>query len=569
MLSRLFVKNYAIIDKTEIEFKNGLNILTGETGAGKSILIGSVNAALGEKVSRDVIRYGADYALIELTFDRISQRTCEALKEFDIFPDDGEILISRKITAAGKSICKINGETVTLEELKNCSSLLLDIHGQNEHHSLLKASSHIKILDKFAGSENDKLLADLKIKYDDWSKTVKELDQALNTNVTKDTDGSYLEFALNEIRKAELKVGEDEELEEEYKVLSNAKQIMEALSQSLQLVSDDESGNAGDLIGEAVRVLNKAVQYDEKLSGLAEILESASSLIYDFKHDAESYINRTENSADRFMEVSERLDLINGLKKKYAGMNGSVEDVLKYAEEAEDKLKKLENFDEYLLELKSREEKERNECLKICDKISTLRKKAADILSKGIDEELKSLNFAAAKFECRWEELKKFTSNGRDSYEFMISLNPGEPMKPLVKVASGGELSRIMLAIKTVLADKDEIPSLIFDEIDTGISGRTAQKVSEKLGLLAGTHQIICITHLAQIAAMADSHYVIEKTNGKDSVKTEIRELDAEDRISELARILGGAEITNAVIENAREMISLACEIKKSRSLNL
>ncbi|MCR5584763.1 MAG: DNA repair protein RecN [Lachnospiraceae bacterium] len=567
MLSRLFVKNYAIIDETEIEFKNGLNILTGETGAGKSILIGSVNAALGEKVSRDIIRYGADYALIELTFTAVPEKTCEELKERDIYPDDGEILISRKITAAGKSICKINGETVTLEELKNCSSLLLDIHGQNEHHSLLKASSHIKLLDKFAGSENDKLLSEMKNEYELWNKTSKELESALSTDISKDTDSTYLEFAINEIDTAALKEGEDVELEEEFKVLSNSKQIMEALSQSLQLVSDSESGNAGDLIGEAVRFLKKAVQFDEKLSELSDILENASSLIYDFKHNAENYINKPQNSAERFAEVPERLDVINNLKKKYAGINGSIGDVLKFADEAREKLKKLENFDEYLADLKKREEKERNTCLSICEKISALRKKAADMLSVRIGEELKSLNFVAAHFGAKLEKTSRFNATGNDSCEFMISLNPGEPEKPLVKVASGGELSRIMLAIKTVLADKDEIPSLIFDEIDTGISGRTAQKVSEKLGVLAGTHQIICITHLAQIASMADTHFVIEKTNGSSSVKTEIRELSDQDRITELARILGGAEITNTVLENAREMISLANDIKKTRSL--
>ncbi len=568
MLSRLFVKNYAIIDETEIEFKNGLNILTGETGAGKSILIGSVNAALGEKVSKDMIRYGADYALIELTFTDIGEKTCEALKELDIFPDDGEILISRKITAAGKSICKINGETVILEELKNCSSLLLDIHGQNEHHSLLKASSHIKILDKFTGSECEDLIAVLKNKYDVWNKTLKELNNALNTDAGKDTDGAYLEFALNEIKRADLKVGEDSELEDEYKVLSNSKQIMESLSQSLQLVSDSESGNAEELIGQAIHSMNKAVQFDEGLSGLSDILENAASLLYDFKHDAESYINKSENSEERFAEVSERLDVINNLKKKYARINGGLEEVLEFAEEAENKLKKLENFDEYLAELKKREEKERKECLELCEKISGLRKKAAELLSSRIGEELKSLNFAAAIFNCKLERLEKFTANGFDSCEFMISLNQGEPERPLVKVASGGELSRIMLSIKSVLADKDEIPSLIFDEIDTGISGRTAQKVSEKLGVLAGTHQIICITHLAQIASMADAHYVIEKTNGKDSVKTSIRELDADERINEIARILGGVEITNTVMENAKEMIALANEIKETRSFD-
>ncbi len=566
MLGRLFVKNYAIIDESEVNFKDKLNILTGETGAGKSILIGSVNAALGQKTSKDVIRYGADYCAVELVFCNLSDKTVSELKEYDIYPDDGEIVISRKITTAGKSICKINGETVSLEELKNCSSLLLDIHGQNEHHSLLKASSHCKIIDKFAGDEVAGLLSELKVKYGELLSVQKEKAEAMSVGTTKETDVDYLEYAANEIEAANLIPSEDVQLEEEYKVLSNKQQIIEALNIAVNLV-DSEDGCASELISNAVRALSKIVEYDEKLSEMSGILENASELLSDFRHEADSYADRAENSEERFRFVSERLDCINGLKKKYGGYMASIEDVLKYAEDARAKIDKFSNNEEYIAELTEKEKRLTSVCLALCERISELRKKAAVSLDERISEALKELNFTAATFKCAFERNEKFNADGFDKAEFMVSLNPGEPLKPLVKVASGGELSRVMLAVKTVLADKDEIPTLIFDEIDTGISGRTAQKVSEKLAAISKHHQVICITHLAQIAAMADNHYLIEKTDGGNSVHTEIRELDSSERSKELARILSGAEVTETVMESANEMISMAESVKiKERS---
>ncbi len=566
MLNRLYVKNYAIIDETEVYFNDGLNILTGETGAGKSILIGSVNAALGAKTSRDVIRYGADYALIELGFNGLSDTLVKKLSDRDIFPDDGEIVISRKLTAAGKSICKINGETVTLENMREISGMLLDIHGQNEHQSLYRTASHIGFLDRYAGAEVQKKTEALSVQYKKWNEIKKELDAALDEASSKDRDLGYLEYASDEIEKAELVIGEDAKLEEEYRLLSNSKQIMEALSGAMHLVNDGDD-NASEKLDEAIRLLSKVSDYDARLMELQKLLEDASSMMSDFEHDACSYIDKTENMAERFSEVSERLDLINGLKKKYISVNGSIEELLDYAASAREKIEKYNNFDEYTEKLKKAEKTEKDKCLKICDELSTLREKAAKKLSEGISEALLDLNFASATFVCKLEKNEKFTANGQDACEFMISLNPGEPLKALAKIASGGELSRVMLAIKSVIADKDEIPSMIFDEIDTGISGRTAQKVSEKLALIAHTHQIICITHLAQIAAMADRHYLIEKTNFTDSVKTEIIELSDDERIEEIARILGGAEITETVTDNASEMIELAKKYKAKQRL--
>ena len=563
MLSRLFVKNYAIIDESEVIFKDKLNILTGETGAGKSILIGSVNAALGQRTSKDVIRHGADYCTVELVFSGLPERTTIALSALDIFPDDGEIVISRKITNAGKSICKINGETVSLEELKNCSSLLLDIHGQNENHSLLKNSNHLKLIDKFTGEEASDLLLTLKERYAAYSEVKKEIRDVEALGNSKDTDVNYLEYALNEIEAAKPEVGEDEELEKEYRALSNSKQIAESLSSCIRLTEDDESGGVSELLSGALRELSRAAEYDNSLYDLSALLENASELVSDFRRKAEDYVSSHENSEQRFSEVSERLDTLNSLKKKYGGPHGSIEAVLKYAENAAEMIEKLSDSEEYLKGLKEKEEKIRKECIEISEKLSNIRKKAAEGLCKRISEELKDLNFAKAEFKCDFERKEDFNSEGFDRAEFIISFNPGEPARPLVKVASGGELSRVMLAIKTVLADKDEIPTLIFDEIDAGISGRTAQKVSEKLGLLSRSHQVICITHLAQIAAMADTHFIIEKESGDENVRTCVRELSDEDRKTEIARILGGAEITDNVMKSSEEMIILAKKLRE------
>lgn len=562
MLSRLFVKNYAIIDESEVIFKDKLNILTGETGAGKSILIGSVNAALGQKTSRDVIRYGADYCAVELVFNNLSKKITDSLNELDIYPDEGEIIISRKITSAGKSICKINGETVSLEELKNCSSLLLDIHGQNEHHSLLKNSSHVKIVDKFAGEEVAALLSELSAKYSELVDIRKEKDEALKIGQTKETDVAYLEFAANEIESAKLVEGEDEELEDEYKVLSNKQQIAEALNASLMLAVEYDNGSASELLSNAVRALSKVTDYDKKLLEMSNLLESASELINDFGHEAASYIDSQDSAEERYRYVTERLDCINTLKKKYAGNEKSISAVLKYAEEARGNILRFSDTEAYIAELTEKENRLVSVCTALCERISDLRKKAANVLGNKISEVLNELNFSSAGFECSFERNEKFNAEGFDKVEFMVSLNQGEPMKPLVKIASGGELSRIMLAVKTVLADKDEIPTLIFDEIDTGISGRTAQMVSEKLAAISKHHQVICITHLSQIASMADTHFLIEKTDSGNFVKTSIREITGDSRVAEIARILSGAEVTDTVIENANEMIKLAEAVK-------
>ena len=558
MLQSLHVKNFAIIDETEVDFREHLNIMTGETGAGKSILIDSVNAAIGAKVSKDIIRRGADYALVELTFSDPSSTTVELLKEKDIYPEEGMLVLSRKIMDSGKTVCKINGETVTAAILKEVAGYLIDIHGQQEHHSLLHKASHLRFLDRFAKEQLGTLPKQLEEAYKNWKNVKEELEGAVTDDAERNREMSYLAFALEEIEGARLRIGEDADLEEEYKVLSNSKQIVEAVAGSLRVtkMADD---NAEELISRAQRYLSRVSEYDEKLQNLEEILTNMQDMLSDFNSQAEDYIESVEDAGERFYEVEQRLNIVNQLKGKYGD---SIAAVLAYKEECSLKIEKYNNYEAYLEKLRKEYKKAEDVCLLLCRQISEIRKKCAEKMTAAMKTALQDLNFSDVQFELPFEQLEQFNASGYDSCEFMISLNLGEALKPLTKVASGGELSRIMLAMKSVLAEQDEIPTLIFDEIDTGISGRTAQMVSEKLAGIGATHQILCITHLSQIASMADAHFLIEKSVEDGRTKTVIKELATEEIYMELARMLGGAEITPAVVQNAKEMKLLADKIK-------
>ncbi|MBP3568811.1 MAG: DNA repair protein RecN [Lachnospiraceae bacterium] len=559
MLQSLHVKNFAIIDETEVDFREHLNIMTGETGAGKSILIDSVNAAIGGKVSKDIIRRGADYALVELTFDNLNSTVVESLAEREIYPEEGMLVLSRKIMESGKSVCKINGETVTAAILKEIAGYLIDIHGQQEHHSLLQKASHLKFLDRFAKEQLGLLPKQLEDAYKEWKAVKEELDGAIVDEGERNREMSFLTFAVEEIDGARLRIGEDVELEEEYKVLSNSRQIVEAVSAGLRFTKEAEDSNAEELVSRAQRYLSKVVEYDSELQTLDDILSSVQELLSDFNSQAENYISNMEDSGERFFEVEQRLNIVNQLKGKYGD---SIEAILSYKEECSETLEKYNNYEVYLEKLRKNYKKAEEKCLNLCSEISEIRKACAQKMTTAMKRALQDLNFSDVQFEMPFAQLEQFTVHGYDSCEFMISLNMGEALKPLTKVASGGELSRIMLAMKSVLAEQDEIPTLIFDEIDTGISGRTAQMVSEKMAQIGATHQILCITHLSQIAAMADAHFLIEKSVEEGRTKTEIRELEKEEIYTELARMLGGAEITTAVVENAKEMKLLADKVK-------
>lgn len=561
MLTHLHVKNLALIREAEIDFTEGLNILTGETGAGKSIVIGSVSLALGGKVSREMVRPGADYGLAELVFLVNREKQKEKLLELGITPEEDQVIISRKISD-GRSINKINGETVTLSQLRETASLLIDVHGQHEHQSLLQKKKHLEILDEFAKEELGPVKEKLAGAFQNWKKLKKQLQEAQMDEESRLREISLLEFETDEIGKAELVPGEDEELERRYRRMTNARKLMEAAGSAYALTGYEEESGAGAVIGRAVRELQSAASFDEELSGLASLLSDVDGLLNDFNREMSDYLTSLEFDEKEFSETEERLNLLNYLKSRYGH---TLEEILSYQEKQEQRLAALQDYDRYLQDLEAQLKKAEEELQDLCAEASGIRQRYGKMLCEKIKEHLIDLNFLNVEFEMAFEELPEYTAQGKDSAEFLISTNPGELLRPLMKIASGGELSRIMLAIKTVLADRDEIDTVIFDEIDVGISGRTAQKVSEKMMLIGRTRQVICITHLAQIAAMADSHYRIEKQVEEGETRTQIRRLSEKESIEELARILGGAEITDAVTKNAEEMRALALERKQSR----
>ena len=561
MLTHLHVKNLALIREAEIDFTEGLNILTGETGAGKSIVIGSVSLALGGRVAKDMVRPGADYGLAELVFLVNRKKQREKLLELGITPEDDTVIISRKILE-GRSINKINGETVTLSQLKEAAALLIDIHGQHEHQSLLQKKKHLEILDEFAKEELEPVKEKLAAAYREWKDLKKTLSEAQMDEESRLREISLLEFETDEIEKAELTEGEDEELERRYRRMTNGRRLLEAAGNAYALTGYEEETGAGTAVGRAVRELQSVLSLeDEELSALASQLSDVDGLLNDFNRELSDYLTSLEFDEREFAETEERLNQLNYLKSRYGHTIG---EILAYQQKQQERLAALQDYDRYLQELEERLGQAERELGERCERASEIRKRFAEVLCGKIREHLQDLNFLNVEFEMSFEELPEYTAQGRDSAEFLISTNPGEPLRPLMKIASGGELSRIMLAIKTVLADRDEIDAVIFDEIDVGISGRTAQKVSEKMMLIGRTRQVICITHLAQIAAMADSHYRIEKTVEDGGTRTQIRRLDERESVEELARILGGAEITDAVLQNAGEMRTLAQEKKQS-----
>lgn len=561
MLSSLHVKNLALIQEAEVEFGPGLNILTGETGAGKSILIGSINLALGKKLSREMIREGADSALVELVFETENPKVEQALKEMEIESLHGQVLIVRKITGS-RSISKINGETCTTAQVRRIASLLLDIHGQHEHQSLLYTDRQLEILDAYGKEEIDPLRARVREAFRQWKELRDSLKEYELDEDARMREISFLEFEIREIDDAQLRDGEDETLEQAYRKMSNARNIVQALAAVRAMTGDGEGQSAGEQIGRAVRELSQIAGMDESLQQMQSSLLTIDDLLNDFNRELAGYMEEFIFSEEEFYETEKRLDEINRLKVKYGD---SIPAIRRYQEEKQEKLEKMLHFEEQKEKLQKEEEKARQTLEECSQELSGIRCKYAGCLSKSIEEGLKDLNFLHVIFQIQFGRTAQYTENGFDTIEFRISTNPGEPVKALAKVVSGGELSRIMLAIKTILADRDETESLIFDEIDTGISGRTAQMVSEKMAQIGRRHQVLCITHLPQIAAMADQHFEIRKDVVDQDTVTRIHALDEESSVRELARMLGGAKITDSVLANAEEMKELARVQKNTR----
>lgn len=559
MLRSLRVKNLALIRETEVEFGEGLNILTGETGAGKSLLIGSVNLALGGKFEKDMLRRGEENGLVELVFDCEEERLAEKLKSMDLEPsEDGTVILSRKLSS-GKSICRINGETVTAKQVKELSELLIDIHGQHEHQSLLNKKKHMEILDAYAGAEFAECAGRVAALYHECTALEKKITEETLDDTSRSREQSLAEFEQKEIADASLQPGEDEELEQAYRKMSNSRKIAESLAESYQLSGNDAEDGAGNSLSRALRALRSVTMYDPALEQMEEQLAEVESLLSDYNHDVSEYMSDLEFDEEDFHSTEDRLNTINHLKGKYGN---TIEEILRYKEEKEAYLEKLADYDAYMQKLNAEWEEKQALLKKACEELSEIRRKNAAVLTQKLKDALIGLNFLTVEFDIAVRPGQAITAKGYDDVEFLISTNPGESLKPLNQVASGGELSRVMLAIKTVLAGKDAIDTLIFDEIDTGISGRTAWKVAEQLSILAGAHQVICITHLPQIAAMADHHFLIEKTSSADSTISNIRPLEREESIQELARMLGGVKITDTVLQNAKEMKEMADAVR-------
>lgn len=561
MLIHLHVKNLALIEDIEVEFGPGLNILTGETGAGKSVLLGSMQLILGGRTARDMIRTGASCALVELLFQVENKKAEQALNSLGIFTEEGQVLLSRKIMD-GRSINKINGETCTVGQMKAAAECLLDIHGQHEHQSLLYQEKQLEILDAYGREKIRPAKEAVRQSYEEYRKYMRALKELDTDEEQRNREKAFLEFEISEIEKAHLVPGEDEELETLYRRLNNGKLILETLQSVHSLTGYDSGQGAGEAVGTGVRELLRVTEYDTQLESMAETLQEIDGLLNDFNRELSSYVEDLSFDDETFYETEKRLDQINGLKAKYGR---TIEEILEYQNTQQQKLEKLARYEENFLEARQNLKKAEEQLEKDSYVLSEIRKDYSKTLTEKIIEGLRDLNFLDVKFRIDFQRKQEFTDNGYDSIEYEISTNPGESVKPLGRIVSGGELSRIMLAIKAILADRDQIETLIFDEIDTGISGRTAQKVSEKMAVIGSCHQVLCITHLPQIAAMADTHFEIEKHQKGSETITEIHPLGKRESVRELARLLGGAEITEAVLKNAMEMKELAQVHKNTR----
>jgi DNA repair protein RecN (Recombination protein N) len=559
MITGLHVRNLALIEEEEVTFTDGLNILTGETGAGKSIIIGSIGLALGAKADRSMIRTGCDFCLIEMTFSLDNDRQRKKLEEMDIeVPEDGILLIKRKVYP-NRTTCQIEGESVTVSQLRDFGSTLIDVYGQRENQRLLAHGAQLKTLDDYAGDEDAALRAGIREHYRAYMSLKKKMSEDIDA-AARLREIDLLTYEVQEIEDADLKKGEDAELEEKYKKLSNFQRITAAAGEAGSLTSD-EDGSASSQIERALRELNSVQGLDADLDAITGQLSDIDSLLSDFQRSLSDYMDSLSFDPQEFSEIESRLNLINHLKEKYGNTFEKIQNSLAKRKE---RLLELSDYDAAREKMKKDLAREKEALSDLCHRLTALRKKAADAFTKDLTRQLLDLNFNQVSFQVDMKSGEEYlSSDGEDEVTFLISMNPGEAPRPLEKIASGGELSRIMLALKTVFAGQDDIHSFIFDEIDAGISGQTAWKVSEKLGNLAKDHQILCITHLPQIAAMEDSHYRIEKHVEGERTVTGITRLDEDASLKELGRLLGGAKITEATLTNAREMKRMAKAAKE------
>ncbi len=563
MLLQLNIRNIALIDEVSIELESGLNILTGETGAGKSIIIDSINAVLGDRVSRDVIRTGSEKALVEAVFQVDPEQIEEIMDEMGMEPEeDGTLILSREIAQSGRNTCRINGKMVAASFMKLIGERLVDLHGQYDNQSLLKTDSHIELLDSFGGETIRVIKQEYLSVLEQYKEVKMKLKELAGDPAERERKMDLLRFQIDEIRKAKLKATEDEDLRKQKTMLANAEKISNSLSLAYSLITSGESGGkpALDALNEAVSHLNNVSQLDDTYNDLHKRLQDFIYQIDDFSDDLRDNFENVENNPGLLEQTEERLDLIYRLKRKYGS---SISEVQQYCESAEEQLAQIEANEESAALMGDRKKKLEEQLYDAACRLNAQRHKAASMLEDMIGQQLDDLEMKKSRFhvDIRFDDEldtlgeRGFTQHGLDKIEFLISANLGEPLKPLARIASGGEMSRVMLAIKTILAQIDRIPTMIYDEIDNGISGKAAQKVGEKLAYISRGHQVICVTHLAQIACMAEHHYLIEKTIEKSSTKTIVKKLKGKENINEIARLIGGGEASAASLKYAEEMI--------------
>ena len=554
MLTYLHVKNIALIEELDIDFSEGLNILTGETGAGKSIILGSIHYVLGAKIKKDFIRSGAKEAFVECVFDirRLGPEKKEVkriLDENGIDYDDESIIINRKTAHNGRSVFRANGEVVRQEVIRRLASFLIDIHSQHEHQSLLNSKKQLQMLDRYIGDELMQVQNQFYVAYKKHRKLMDSINEELLDDEKRRREISFLEFEIDEIVKAELKSGEDEKHQKTFDRLSHRKKIISVLSNIEQTFYEEPDFST--ILSKHIGELNRVLSYDNQLNNFLESLVQIEDILNTIHHDLSSYLDDGEIYEEDLYFAEERLNTINGLKLKYGD---SIDEVLTYKENKEKQLAHLIHYEENLQRTKKELKQLENEMKKLADQLTEIRKKGALMLGINITEALKALNLEHAEFGICVEKLDAYTPFGMDRIVFMISTNKGEKKKPLSDVASGGELSRVMLAIKSILSSVDGVDTLVFDEIDAGISGITAQMVAERMKTLSKERQLICITHLPQIAAMSDCHFLIHKQTLDDFTVTLMKELNQEESIEELARMLSGAKTTEITLANAIEM---------------
>ena len=564
MLVELTIRNIALIESLRIEFAQGFNVLTGETGAGKSIVVDSISLALGGRADRDMIRTGAEKGMVQALFDVSGNPRAQAvLQGLDIEAEDGLIAIRRELSRSGRNICRVCDVVVPLNTLKQLTATLMDIHGQHEHQALMNPARHLDFLDAFGGEDHTANRDRVTALYAERSRVASELKRLMNDVSERERLVDVLSFQVQEISAAKLKPGEEQKLEKKLGLLENAERIRQSVEGATTLVyqGDGRTPSAQEALLRAADAMDRISTLNERYAALAGRLRELYYGAQDVGYELQALLDDLDFEPDLLDKVAARLDAIKKLERKYGA---TVEEVIEFGAKAADRLNGIKGSDAAITELKKRYKTADNALRQACEELTAIRRQSASRLSERICEQLKDLGMGKTRFEVRVEPLAKPTATGMDGVEFMISPNPGEPLRPLASIASGGEISRVMLALKAISVDTEGVDAMVFDEIDTGVSGRMAQVVGEKMCLIAKTRQVLSITHLPQIAALGDAHFLVEKIAGEDRTDTHVRLLDEAGRVRELSRLVGGAEDSESSLSHGAHMLEEAAKRKQN-----